>query len=58
MAGGAIIRLYNGHVAQGEWMVYRRMHLRTDPGRPLTVTLGVQCASQIGGLRRITATVR
>lgn len=41
--------LYNGHVAQGEWMVYRRMHLRTDPGRPLTVTLGVQCASQIGG---------
>lgn len=41
--------LYNGHVAQGEWSVYRRMHLRTDPDRPLMVTLGVQCASQIGG---------
>lgn len=41
--------LYSGHVAGGEWMVYRRMHFRTDPGQPMSVMFGAQCFSKFGG---------
>lgn len=41
--------LYDGHVATGVWYLYRRLYLRTDPSRRLSVTFGAQSAAQFGG---------
>ncbi len=40
---------YMGHISHDQWMVYRRCYFRTKPSARLSVTVGVQCATQFGG---------
>lgn len=40
---------YNYHVATGQWYNYKRCYFRTDPQRPLSVTVGMQAAATWAG---------
>ena len=40
---------YNHFVTTGWWMNYKYLHLRSNPNKPLVVTLGMQAACQFGG---------
>lgn len=40
---------YNSFITTGAYMHYSRLYLRSDPDRPLSVTIGMQHASQFGG---------
>ncbi len=43
---------YYYHIAQDQWYVYRRLYFRTAPGQRLSVTFGMQAATQFGGSTR------
>lgn len=40
---------HNHFVTTGWWMNYKYLHLRSNPNKPLVVTLGMQAACQFGG---------
>lgn len=40
---------YTWHYATGQWLNYKRCYFRTNPAKPLSVTLGMQAADQFGG---------
>lgn len=40
---------YNSFVTTGAYMHYSRLYLRSNPDRPLSVTVGMQQAAQFGG---------
>ena len=40
---------WNHFITTGWWMNYKYLHLRTNPNKPLVVTLGMQAACQFGG---------
>lgn len=40
---------YNYHLATGLYYTYKRAYFRTNPDKPLTVTVGVQSAGTFGG---------
>lgn len=40
---------YNHFITTGWWMNYKYLHLRSNPNKPLVVTLGMQAACQFGG---------
>ncbi len=40
---------YTNHIAQGQWLVYRRLYLQSDAGKALSGTLGIQASTQFGG---------
>lgn len=40
---------YNYFVTTGAWFHYKRLYLRTNPAKPLSVTIGMQHAAQFGG---------
>ncbi len=40
---------WNRHITLGSLYAYRNIYFRTDPSRPLSVTVGVQAASFFGG---------
>ena len=42
---------YNHFITTGWWMNYKRLYLRSHPGKPLVVTVGMQAACQFGGER-------
>ena len=40
---------YNYHLAQNQWLVYRRLYLRSDASKRFCITAGIQAATQFGG---------
>lgn len=40
---------YTDHITTGQYFTYKRVHFRTRPDRPLSVTIGVQVAGEFGG---------
>lgn len=44
---------YNHFVTTGAWFHYKRLYLRTNPAKPLSVTIGMQHAAQFGGTQAI-----
>lgn len=40
---------YKNHVNLGWWYMYRRMYFRTKPSKPLSITIGLQSATQFAG---------
>ena len=40
-------------VTTGAWFHYKRLYLRTNPAKPLSVTIGMQHAAQFGGTQAI-----
>ena len=40
---------WNHFITTGWWMNYKYLHLRSNPNKPLVVTLGMQAACQFGG---------
>ena len=40
---------YTYHIAQNQWLVYRRLYLRSDASQRFSVTIGLQAATQFGG---------
>lgn len=40
---------YNSFITTGVYMHYSRLYLRTNPDKPLTLTIGMQQAAQFGG---------
>ncbi len=40
---------YTYHISQNQWLVYRRLYLRSDASRRFSITLGLQAATQFGG---------
>lgn len=40
---------YNHFITTGWWMNYKYLHLRSNPNKPLVVTVGMQAACQFGG---------
>lgn len=43
---------YNSFITTGVYMHYSRLYLRTNPDKPLSVTVGMQQAAQFGGTWR------
>ena len=54
---------YNSFLTTGYWMNYKNIYFRTNPDKPLSVTVGMQAACQFGGKNErrengvVTATV-
>lgn len=44
---------YNSFVTTDTWFNYKRIHLRTNPSKPVVFTLGMQAACQFGGTQEI-----
>lgn len=44
---------YNNFVTTGVWFHYKRLYLRSNPAKPLSVMLGMQHAAQFGGTQYI-----
>lgn len=40
---------YTYHIAQNQWLVYRRLYLRSDASKSFSATIGLQAATQFGG---------
>lgn len=40
---------YNTHLTTGELYTYKRAYFRTNPAKPLSITIGAQSAGQFGG---------
>ena len=40
---------YNYPLAQNQWLVYRRLYLRSDASKRFCITAGIQAATQFGG---------
>lgn len=43
---------YNSFITTGRWVNYKRAYFRTAPGKPLSVTFGMQAAAQFAGTSR------
>lgn len=44
---------YDWHIALGSYYHYKRCYFRTNPDKPLSVTLGMQTAGQFGGTSHV-----
>ena len=44
---------YNFFVTTGVWMHYKRLYLRSNPDKPLSVTVGMQHGAQFGGTQKV-----
>lgn len=40
---------YTDHITTGQYFTYKRIHFRTRPDRPLSITIGTQVAGEFGG---------
>ncbi|MCM1505014.1 MAG: capsule assembly Wzi family protein [Muribaculum sp.] len=43
---------YNAFITTGRWINYKRCYFRTNPQKPLSVTVGMQAAAQFAGHQR------
>lgn len=44
---------YDYHVTSGQWYNYKRCYFRTNPSKPLSVTVGMQAAATFAGTTRL-----